>query len=188
MSLNPVRYALAPQMVSSATAVTAAALTSGLGGVPLPQIPPQYLYPGIKLIIDALLEITSGSATPTLTLDFRIGLESQAISAKTILAQSSALALPASVTAGPCIMHYEGRFRSLNPSTGSIYGQGVIKQVSSLTAFGSDVPFPITAAARLVSTLNTDQLNVIDVGVTLSATTGSPSVTVADLAAELAAA
>jgi len=50
-----------------------------------------------------------------------------------------------------------------------------------LTGDGTTNPMPTTAAARTVSTLNTYQNNQIDVGVTLSVTTGSPSVTVTDV-------
>jgi hypothetical protein len=46
-------------------------------------------------------------------------------------------------------------------------------------------PMPVTAALRTVSTLNLSQVNEIDVGVTLSATAGSPSVTITGLWAEL---
>ena len=41
-----------------------------------------------------------------------------------------------------------------------------------LTGTGVPNPMPITAALRTVSTLNLSQVNEIDVGVTLSATTG----------------
>lgn len=179
------RFPLQPIQYAAGTAVTAAALTSGLGGISPPQLPPMYL-PGARLDINVLLEITSGSATPTNTLDLRMGSVGQAIASKTILAATSALALPASVTAGPAEMRWWGRIRAISPSAMSIYGQGWVLNVSSLTAYaGTPLPFPVTQAARTVSTLNSDQVNELDLGVTLSATTGTPSVTVADFAAEL---
>jgi hypothetical protein len=56
---------------------------------------------------------------------------------------------------------------------------------TSLTAWTS-TPLPQTAAARVTAaTINTEQNNQLDVGITLSATTGSPSVTVTDLHAIL---
>lgn len=177
------RYPASPLAYAAGTAVTAAALTSGLGGLPLPQLPP-IDRPGGRLIVEAQLEHTSASATPTLILGVYIGSVGQAVGSKTVLAVSSALALSASAAAWPIMLYWSGRVRTLHPSAGVIYGQGWIKQGSSLTAFNSPVPFPITQALRTVSTLNTDQVNEVDFGITLSSVTGSPSVTVTDFAAE----
>ena len=177
------RYPAFPQPIGAGTPVTAAALTSGLGGLALPQLPPIDV-PGGRIIIEAQLEHTSTSATPTLTLGLYIGSQGQAIGSKTVLAVSSALAISASAAAWPIMLYYSARIKTTGPSAGAIYGQGWIKQGSSLTAFNSPVPLPITAALRTVSTLNTDQTNELDFGITLSSTTGSPSVTVTDFAAE----
>ncbi len=177
------RYPLSPIVAGSGTAVTAAALTSGLGGLPLPQLQPVD-RPGGRLIIEAQLEHSSSSATPTLTLGLYIGSVGQAIGSKTLLAASSALALSASAAGWPIMLYYSGKFRTLSPSAGVIYGQGWIKQGSALTTFSAAVPFPVTQALRTVSALNTDQVNELDIGITLSATTGAPSVTVTDFSPE----
>lgn len=177
------RYPAVPMFGAAGTPVTAAALTSGFGGIPLPQLP-AIDRPNGRLIIEAQLEHSSGSATPTLTLGLYMGSVGQAIGSKTLLAATSALALSASAAAWPIMVYYSGRFRTLSPSAGVIYGQGWVKQGSSLTAFSATVPFPITAALRTVSTLNTDQVNEVDLGITLSSTTGSPSVTLTDFSAE----
>jgi hypothetical protein len=177
------RYPAFPMAGAAGNAVTAAALTSGLGGLALPQLPP-IDRPGGRLIIEAQLEHSSGSATPTLTLGVYLGSVGQAIGSKTLLAASSALALSASAASWPIMVYWSGRIRSLSPSAGVVYGQGWIKQGSSLTAFSAPVPFPITQALRTVSTLNTDQVGEIDFGITLSATTGAPSVTLTDFSAE----
>jgi hypothetical protein len=177
------RYPLAPIASGAGTAVTAAALTSGLGGLPIPQLPPLD-RPGGRLIVEAQLEHTSTSATPTVVLSIYLGSVGQAIGSKTLVAASSALAISASATAWPIMVYYSGRFRTLSPSAGVIYGQGWIKQGSALTTFNAPVPFPITAALRTVSTLNTDQTNEVDFGITLSSVTGTPSFTVTDFAAE----
>lgn len=177
------RYPASPLAYAAGTAVTAAALTSGLGGNPLPQLPPVD-RPGGRLVVEAQLEHTSTSATPTVVLSVYIGSVGQAIGSKTLLAASSALAISASASAWPIMVYYSARFRTLSPTAGVIYGQGWIKQGSALTTFSSPVPFPITQALRTVSTLNTDQVNEVDFGITLSATTGSPSFTVTDFAAE----
>jgi hypothetical protein len=177
------RYPLSPIPAGPGTAVTAAALTSGLGGLPLPQLPPVDRTGG-RLIIEAELEHTSTSATPTVILGVYLGSVGQAIGSKTVLAVSSALAISASAAAWPIMLYYSGKIKTLSPSAGVIYGQGWIKQGSSLTAFSSPVPFPITQALRTVSTLNTDQVNEVDLGITLSSTTGTPSFTVTDFSAE----
>lgn len=177
------RYPLSPIPYGAGTAVTAAALTSGLGGLPIPQLPPVD-RPGGRLIIEAELEHTSTSATPTLTLGLYLGSVGQAIGSKTLIAASSALAISASAAAWPIMLYYSGKIRTLSPSAGVIYGQGWIKQGASLTTFNTPVPFPITQALRTVSTLNTDQVNEVDLGITLSVTTGTPSVTVTDFSAE----
>lgn len=178
------RYPLQPTQYGAGTAVTAAALTSGFGGLVLPQLPPIYA-PGGRLVIESQLEHTSTSATPTLTLGIYMGSVGQAIGSKTLLAASSALAISASAAAWPIMLYLSARVRALSPSAMSLYMQGWILQGTALTTFASAVPFPITQALRTVSTLNTDQSNEIDLGITLSSVTGSPSVTMTDFAAEL---
>lgn len=120
-------------------------------------------------------------------LGFYIGSVGQAIGSKTVIAASAALAISASATAWPFILEYDGTLRTLSSSAGVIHGQGIAFSWVNvgLTGTGVPNPMPVTAAARTVSTLNTSQVNEIDVGVTLSSTTGSPSVTVTDLWAEL---
>jgi hypothetical protein len=180
------RFPLTPLQSAAGVAVTAAALT-GSGLADLPQMPPSYLVQGGRLVLKATLEVTSTSSTPTLTLGFYIGSVGQAIGSKTAIAVSAALAISASATAWPAILEYDGTLRTLSSSAGVIHGQGVALSWANvgLTGTGVPNPMPTTAAARTVSTLNTSQVNEIDVGVTLSSTTGSPSVTVTDLWAEL---
>lgn len=177
------RYPLSPIANANGTAVTAAALTSGLGGLALPQLLPVD-RPGGRLIIEAQAEVSWTTTGGTCVFDLRMGTVGQAIGSKTLIAASSALSIAAAAAAWPCMIYYSGKFRTLSPSAGVIYGQGWIKLGSSLTAFAAAVPFPITQALRTVSTLNTDQVNELDLGVTLSSVTGTPSVTVTDFSAE----
>lgn len=180
------RFPLFPlQQAASGTAVTAASLTAS-GVVDLPQLPP-IAVAGSRLCLKATGEITSTSATPTCTLGFYIGSVGQAIGSKTVIAVSGALAISASAVAWPFIMEYDGTLRTLSSSAGVIHGQGITFWWGNvgLTGTGTPNPMPTTAAARTVSTLNTSQVNEIDVGVTLSSTTGTPSVTITDLWAEL---
>ena len=181
------RYPLFPlQSSASGTAVTAAALTAS-GMNPLPQLPPVSVQ-GSRLSLRATGEFTSGSSTPTLVLAFYIGSVGQAIGSKLAICATTTLALPASATAWPFIMEYDGTLRTESSSAGVIHGQGIVYYAANATGLSAAMtvnPMPITAALRTVSTLNLSQVNEIDVGVTLSATTGTPSVTITDLWAEL---
>lgn len=176
-------YPVGPMSPVAGTAVTAASLTAGTP-VPPPIIYGGTLVSGAKLILEADLELTSTSATPTVTLGFYIGSVGGAIGSATLIAATSALAISASETAWPITIRYKGTIRTLSPSAGVIQGTGESLNPTSLTAWTS-APFPATAAARTVSTLNTQQNNQLDVGITLSATTGSPSVTCTGFYAEI---
>jgi len=180
------RYPLQPMPSATGTNVTAAALTSGLGGLPVPQLPP-ITMPGSRLVLEAEGYITSTSSTPTCVLSFYIGSIGQAIGSKTLIAATAALAISASASSWPFHMRYSGTFRTLSPSAGVIEGFGIADWWGNvgLTGAGSQNPMPTTFAARTVSTLNTDQVNELDVGITLSATTGTPTVNIADFWAEL---
>jgi len=165
---------LAPMHGNLGTAVTAAALTSG-APLPLPQIPGGTIDPGGFLDVEADLEMTSASATPTLTMGLYIGSVGQAIGSKTLIAATPAMALSASAAAWPIKLRYKGRITLVSATAAVIRGSGELLYGSSLTAWASS-PFPVTAAARIVSTLNTQQTNEVDIGITLSATTGAPSI------------
>ena len=176
-------YPVQPQSPVAGVAVTAAALTAGTP-VPPPIIPGGTLINGSRLFLEADLEMTSSSATPTLTLGFYIGAVGGAIGSATVLVVSAANALSASAAAWPITLRNKGTIRTLSPSAGVIQGTAELLYSTSLTAWAS-TPLPQTAAARTVSTLNTQQNNQLDVGITLSATTGSPSVTVTGFYAEV---
>jgi hypothetical protein len=182
------RFPALPLVYQAGTAVTVAeTLTSGLAGLAnqLPALPPVQA-PGSKLTLEADLEITSTSATPTVTLGFYIGSIGQAIGSKTAIAVSTTIPISASAAAWAMHMRYVGTWRELSSTAGTLHGAGWIDVATSLTAQSAGpYPFPITQALRTVSTLNTTQYNELDLGITLSSTTGSPSVTVTDFWAEL---
>jgi hypothetical protein len=167
-----------PLASAAGSAVTAAALTAATPA-PAPVIGGGTLNPGTRLILEADLEMTSTSATPTLTLGFYIGAVAGAIGSATLIAATPAQAMSASAAAWPIKLRFRGRIVSLSPTVAVIQGTGELLYGTSLTAWTVS-PFPATAAARTVSTLNTSQNNQLDVGVTLSSTTGSPSVTCTD--------
>jgi hypothetical protein len=164
-----------PMSNVAGAAVTAAALTAGTPQPPY-VIPGGTLDYGSKLILEADLEVTSTSVTPTLTVGFYIGAVGGAIGSAVLLAATQALPIAATETAWPVTVRWKGTIRTLSATAGVIQGSGESLNPTSLTAWTS-APFPATAAARTVSTLNTSQNNQLDVGITLSSTTGTPSVT-----------
>lgn len=167
---------------AAGAAVTAAALTAGTPTPP--PILPRINLPGAKLLVEADLEMTSTSATPTLTIGLYLGAVGGAIGSATVLLVSAANALSASAAAWPIKLRYRGRFQDIGTAV-TMQGTAELLYSTSLTAWTS-TPLPQTAAARVTAaTINTEQNNQLDVGITLSATTGSPSVTVTDLHAIL---
>ncbi len=134
---------------------------------------------GSVLRLRAFFEITTTSATPTLTLGFYWG----GAAAAAPVAAAAGLAIPASVTAGPGVLEYEGEFRALGAS-GSIKGQGWVLMPSSLTAFATPVPVPQTAAARTV-TVNTSGGLAVTVAALWSSATGTPGITCTHFLSEL---
>lgn len=173
-----------PLSSAAGSANTAAALAAGTP-VPAPIIPGGTLQLGSRLLLEADLEYSSSTGVSSnLTVDFRIGAVSGAIASATVIASTAATALASSAAAWPIKLRYRGTIRALSPTAASVQGTGELLFPSSLTAWATS-PFPATAAARVVSTLNTQQNNQLDVGITLSATTGSPSVTVTGFYAEI---
>src|SRR5258708_16621871 len=95
------RFPALPPVRVAGTAVTAAALTSGLAGLtPSPELPalPPINADGAKLTLEANIEVTSTSATPTVILGFYIGSVGQAIGSKTVIAVTAALPISATAT------------------------------------------------------------------------------------------
>jgi len=182
------RFPGTPMADAAGVAVTAASLT-GSGMAKLPKIPASMLVRGGRLILQATLEITSTSATPTVILDFRVGAPGSAIASKIVLAASAALAINVAATGWPGIMKYEGTYRDLSATAGVVNGQGTVKSgfgaAGGLSAAMVETPIPITVALRTVSTVVTTVDQEIDVGVTLSSVTGTPSVLITNLWAEL---
>jgi hypothetical protein len=178
------RWPLTPQASAAGVAVTAAAPT-GSGISPLPQLPAFVYQPGCHLFLRATGEVTSTSATPTVVLGFYFGATGSAIGSKAQSFVTAALAINVAATAWPFILEFDGTVRAVSGSAGAVHGQGICYQgfgaAGGLSAALVPLPFPVTAAARSVATFNSMQNLEIDVGVTLSSVTGTPSVTVTDL-------
>lgn len=184
------RFPLQPQQSGAGTAVTAAALTSGLIGTDMPILPGGIYQPGARLVLRCHGEVTSTSSTPTVIVGFYFNPVGTAIAAGNTIAISAALPISASATAWPFTMLYNGTFRTLATgvtANGVLHGSGeVFSWINTgLSGDGTINPIPVTAALRTVSNFNTQIANQIDVGITLSATTGTPSVTITDMWAEL---
>ena len=186
------RFPAQPQPYTVGTAVTAAALTSGLGGMAIPQIPGGIIQPGARLSMRAHFEVTSTSATPTVTVDFRFGPPGTAIGTELVLAASPALVINVAATAWAGTMVYNGTFRQLataGAANGIIHGSGEVHSFfhasGGLAASALVFPMGITAAGRTVSTWNTSVAEQIDIGITLSSVTGTPSIVVTDFWGEV---
>jgi hypothetical protein len=183
------RFPCTPFADAAGVAATALGPT-GSGMAKLPRIPSALLVRGARAILQATFEVTSTSATPTVTVDFRLGAVGSAIGSKIVVCASPALVINVAATAWPGIMKYEGTFRDLSPTAGVINGQGTVKSGFSasggLAAQMLEFPMPVTAALRTVSTLVTSVDLEADVGITLSSVTGTPSILVTNLWAELA--
>jgi len=144
----------------------------------------------MRLRIHAHGWITSGSATPTLTIGLWLAKPATALAAATLLTTSGALALPAAVTQGPWMLDYYGRCTALStpasPTAGQISGRGRILQVNTLAAFLSpDAALSPTYAGRLSAGFDTTFPQNLLIGFILSAVTGTPSLACEELTAEL---
>lgn len=178
---------IGPLNAASGSAVTAAALTDASPAPPI-ILPAGMISVGTEIRVRAHGEYTSSSATPTVVFGLYWGTPGAAISGAVVIAATAALAIASNAAAWPWMLEWDGEFRALTTNaggnTGSINGQGKFHQGSSLTAFTAPGALPITKALRTVS-LDTSVNKAIMLGVTLSSTTGAPSVTCDDLIVEL---
>lgn len=172
--------------VGSGSAVTGT--TSLTAGTPQPPfvVPAGTFVLGSKLRLDAEMEVTSTSATPTIITGFYMGAVGGAIGSAAILGVTGGLAVSASASAWLIRLRYIGTIRTMG-SSGTIHGNGSAENWAAAGLTGTTAavwPLPITQALRTV-TVNTTQNNQLDVGITLSSSLGSISVTVTDFFAEL---
>lgn len=182
------RFPLTPLPIAAGVAVTAAALTgSGLGK--LPQIPASLLVEGGRLSVRAHLEASCTTTGSTGVVGLYGGLPGTAIGSKVLIAASPSLSFATGAAAWPGFFTYDGTFRTLSATAGVLHGSGTFK--SGFVAAGGglaaalvEYPLPITLALRTVTVLTAQNIE-LDLGITMSATTGTPSLTVTDLWAEL---
>jgi hypothetical protein len=160
---------------SDGPAATAASLTDA-SPLPLRNLGAVSPVPGTNIRINAFGNITSTSATPTCTLGLYLGTQGS-IGSAVVLAISPAMAVSASAVSWPWIVDWEGEVRGIG-STGSVVGQGQVSWGGNtgLAADMANFPMPVTAAGRVVA-VNFLNPVLLMLGVTLSSTTGTPSVT-----------
>lgn len=147
-----------------------------LGQVPV--IPAGKLRAGSKLALRAAGNFST-TATPTLSLGFWIG--TRALSMTIDLAISSLITTGSGAAAWPWIMEWDGICTKADVS-GTLLGQGKLYLGSSLTAFNTPVPIPITAALRTVA-IDTTIERALGVSAAYSASSASNQVQVDDLRA-----
>lgn len=171
-----------PMAASDGPAGTLAALQD-ISPLPQRDLGRIALEVGSFLRFRATGQVTSTSATPTLTLGFYLGTVGS-ISSSVVLGTASALPVTATTTAWPWIMELFGEIRALG-SSGLFQCNGSIKWPSALTTYqASDVAIPATAAGRQV-TVNLATTAQLMIGATWSSTTGTPSITCNHVAAEV---
>ena len=182
------RFPCQPMPIAAGIAVTAAALT-GSGLAKLPQVPSSLLVEGGRLSVRANLEASCTTTGSTGVVALYGGLPGTAIGSKVLIAASPALSFATGAAAWPAFLTYDGTFRALSASAGVLHGQGTYKSGhvaggGGLAVALTEFPLPITAALRTVTVLTAQNIE-LDIGITMSATTGTPSLTVTDLWAEL---
>lgn len=183
------RFPCTPLPNAAGAACTAAALTAS-GINPLPQIPATLLTEGSRLSVRANLEASCTTTGSTAVVALYGGAVGSAIGSKTLIAASGTLSFATGAASWPAFLTYDGTFRGLSSTAGQIHGSGTYKSGHIAAGGGLAValieyPLPVTLALRTVSTLNTSQNIELDIGITMSATTGTPSLLVTDLWADL---
>jgi hypothetical protein len=183
------RFPCTPLADAAGVAATTVAL-SGSGMAKLPRVPAALLVRGARLAVRATLEASCTTTGSTATIGVYLGAPNSAIASKIAVALTGAMSFATGAAAWPALFTYDGTFRDLSPTAGVIHGQGTYKSGhvaagGGLSAALVEFPLPVTAALRTVSTLVTTTDLEVDIGIAMSATTGTPSLTVTDLWAEL---
>jgi hypothetical protein len=142
--------------------------------VPLPVIIPDRLRKGSSIYIKSMGEY-SGLTAAVLTLGYWFGTRLGVITGD--LAIAAAFTMGTTPAAWPWWMEWSGLVTGTGAS-GTLEGMGQIQFGSSLTAFNAEQPFPVTAAARLITGFDTTIERAIGVSATWGASSASNSITV----------
>jgi hypothetical protein len=159
-------------------AVTTAALVDASPG-PDPCYIPAFGNRGAKISITALGTYTTAGTGANITIGLYWGVPNAAIAGAVVLAASTATATVSTSSAvWPWKLEWDGTVQTLTSGTGTlgtVFGSGTLKLPTSLTATAEQW-VPVTAALRTVS-VDTSVTRQLMLGITLSATTGTPSMT-----------
>src|SRR6266496_3107649 len=119
----PVRWTFPPSALASADGATAStAALVDISPAPVVAIPPIW-ETGMRIRVHAHGWHTSGSATPTFTMQLTLAKPATAIASGTLLAISGTLAMPASVTQGPCLLVNWGHSTAIYTPASATAGQ-----------------------------------------------------------------
>lgn len=152
---------------------------------PSPQIVIPAFLPevGTRIRVSMYGNYSSNSASLVFSAGFFTATVGTAIGSATVMGTTTTISTVATASSWPILSKYEAQYRTLG-TTGTLIGQGFVKQGTALTLYGSDWALPITSAARTV-TVNTTVNNYIAFGVAWSGATGSPSLICNELTVEL---
>jgi hypothetical protein len=160
------------------TVTTAAGVVDASPG-PDPCYIPAFGNRGAKISITALGTYTTAGTGANITIGLYWGVPNAAIAGAVVLAATAAIPAVSSASAvWPWKLEWDGTVQTLTSGTGTlgtIFGFGSVKTPTSLTATAEQW-LPVTAALRTVS-VDTSVTRQLMLGITLSATTGTPSIT-----------
>ena len=159
---------LPPLHIISGAAFNTFTTYQSISPAPGIKIPANFLEPGTTLTLKARGH-ASNTATPTLLMGFFYGT-----AASVPFGQSGAITTTTAMAAWPWSLDYDARVRSVG-TAGSMYGQGILRLPTSITAFTLSA-IPITQALRTTA-IDTTIEKVIGVGAAWSASSASNTIT-----------
>jgi hypothetical protein len=158
-------------------------------------IPPFTLNLGTRIRLRATGSYVSSATTATPTWGFYLTNAGTAFSASSLqLAATAATAVVStgSVASWPWTLEWDGHVRALSTSvagTAVYFGQGKFYQPASIVAFSAPVALPATQALRTATQVtnggNTNQGQVVSVGIFPNVTTALATITCDELTCEL---
>lgn len=171
---------IGPYHAAAGTAQNTFTTKKDVSPAPLSVIPAGQLRRMSKLRLRANGEFST-TGTPNLTMGFWLGTRAGSITADVAL--SSVIVTASGAAAFPWIMEWDG-FCNLEGTSGTLLGSGQLSLGSSLTAFSSPVPIPITQALRTV-TIDTTVERAFGVSATWGTSSVSNSITVYYMSVEI---
>jgi hypothetical protein len=171
-------YLCEPVQPFSTAALASSTFTTkqNVSALPVPVISAGKLRQGSKLYIRAYGDYSSLTGA-SLTVGIWFGTRAGTITGD--LALAGAFTTGTTPAAWPWFLEWDGILSTAPGTAASILGQGSIQFGSSLTAFNTNAPLPVTAALRTV-TIDTTIERAIGVSATWGASSASNVITVND--------